>query len=117
MRYQYAGGWGYETGLPPGELYDDSRLDGGLSEPRTRVRGRLAAWAAGSDRASRRFVDSDSGVAGGVDAVDADTWGRPDEFRPPDDGLGLAGVNSALPPIRLLHVGWRWYDPSLGRFV
>jgi len=43
--------------------------------------------------------------------------GRPDEFRPPDDVLGLAGVNPAVPPIRLLHVGWRWYDPSLGRFV
>jgi len=41
----------------------------------------------------------------------------PGEFQPPDDGLGLAGVNSALPPIRLLHVGWRWYDPALGRFV
>jgi len=39
------------------------------------------------------------------------------EFRPPDDVLGLAGVHPALPPIRLLHVGWRWYDPALGRFV
>jgi len=56
-------------------------------------------------------------VEGGVDAVDADAWGRSDEFRPPDDVLGLAGVHAALPPIRLLHVGWRWYDPSLGRFV
>jgi len=43
--------------------------------------------------------------------------GRPDEFRPPDDVLGLAGVSPALPPMRLLHVGWRWYDPALGRFV
>jgi len=43
--------------------------------------------------------------------------GRPEEFRPPDDVLGLAGVSPALPPIRLLHVGWRWYDPLLGRFV
>jgi len=41
----------------------------------------------------------------------------PGEFQPPDDVLGLAGVNSALPPMRLLHVGWRWYDPALGRFV
>jgi hypothetical protein len=32
-------------------------------------------------------------------------------------GLILAGVNPALPPITLLHVGARWYDPSLGRFV
>jgi len=62
-------------------------------------------------------VNSGSGVEGGVDAVGADAWDRSDEFRPPDDVLGLAGVNSALPPLRLLHVGWRWYDPSLGRFV
>jgi len=31
--------------------------------------------------------------------------------------LGLAGANPALPPIRLLHVGWRWYDAAIGRFV
>ena len=41
----------------------------------------------------------------------------PGEFQPPDDVLGLAGVHPALPPVRLLHVGWRWYDPLLGRFV
>jgi RHS repeat-associated protein len=140
-RYQYAGGWGYETGLPTGELYNDFRFDGVASEPRTRVRGRPAAWVVGSDlrsawwwpargvrgraatcvassdRACRRVVNSGSAVEGGVDAVDADAWGRSDEFQPPDDVLGLAGVNSALPPMRLLHVGWRWYDPSLGRFV
>jgi len=60
-RYQYAGGWGYETGLPTGDLYDDSGFDGALSEPRTRVRGRPATCVAGSDRARRRFVNSDSG--------------------------------------------------------
>jgi RHS repeat-associated protein len=140
-RYQYAGGWGYETGLPTGELYNDFRFDGVASEPRTRVRGRPAAWVVGSDlrsawwwpargvrgraatcvassdRACRRVVNSGSGVEGGVHAVDADAWGRSDEFQPPDDVLGLAGVNPAVPPLRLLHVGWRWYDPALGRFV
>jgi len=58
-----------------------------------------------------------SGAQGAGGAVGADPGDRPEEFRPPDDVLGLAGANPALPPIRLLHVGWRWYDPSLGRFL
>jgi len=70
-RYQYAGGWGYETGVA---------LD----------------WDA---------------------LADPNVPWDPNAFVPPDDVLGLAGANPALPPIRLLHVGWRWYDPSLGRFV
>jgi hypothetical protein len=57
-RYQYAGGWGYQTGLA-------------VSDPNL----------------------------------------------PPNDLLGLRGVNPNLPPITLLHVGARWYDPALGRFV
>ena len=31
--------------------------------------------------------------------------------------LALGGVNPRLAPIRLLHVGWRWYQPDIGRFV
>ncbi len=31
--------------------------------------------------------------------------------------ITLEGENSALPPITLLHVGERWYNPSTGRFV
>jgi hypothetical protein len=31
--------------------------------------------------------------------------------------LALYGVNPNLPPITLQHVGFRWYDPALGRFV
>jgi RHS repeat-associated protein len=31
--------------------------------------------------------------------------------------LSLAGTNPHLPPITLQHVGARWYDPALGRFV
>ncbi len=31
--------------------------------------------------------------------------------------ITLYGENSALPPITLLHVGERWYNPSTGRFV
>jgi hypothetical protein len=42
----------------------------------------------------------------------------------PDLGFGdeghllcLYGVNPNLPPITLQHVGFRWYDPALGRFI
>lgn len=31
--------------------------------------------------------------------------------------LSLNGPNTDLPPVTLQHLGWRWYDPSLGRFV
>jgi len=31
--------------------------------------------------------------------------------------LALYGVNPNLPPITLQHVGWRWYQPDIGRFV
>jgi RHS repeat-associated protein len=31
--------------------------------------------------------------------------------------VGLPGANADLTPITLLHVGARWYDPSIGRFV
>ena len=31
--------------------------------------------------------------------------------------LALGGVNPRLAPIRLLHVGWRWYQPDIGRFI
>jgi hypothetical protein len=57
-RYQYAGGWGYHTGL----------------------------------------AANDPNV-------------------PPNDLLGLRGVNPSLPAITLLHVGARWYDPAIGRFI
>jgi len=58
-RYQYAGGWGYDTGQP-------------TNEPNVVL---------------------------------------------PNNLLGVRGVNPSLPPITLLHVGARWYDPSIGRFV
>lgn len=44
---------------PPASLYDNSRLDGALSEYRTLVRGRPATCVVGSDRARRWFVNSD----------------------------------------------------------
>jgi len=31
--------------------------------------------------------------------------------------LDLAGADANLPPVRLLHVGYRWYQPDIGRFV
>jgi RHS repeat-associated protein len=31
--------------------------------------------------------------------------------------LDLAGADANLPPVRLLHVGHRWYQPDVGRFV
>ncbi|MCG3127927.1 MAG: hypothetical protein CHACPFDD_02800 [Phycisphaerae bacterium] len=31
--------------------------------------------------------------------------------------LSLSGHDETLPPIALMHVGARWYDPALGRFV
>jgi len=59
-RYQYDGGWGYESG----------------------------AWGPGP---------------GGQGAVAGP--------------LALWGENTTLPPVTLQHVGWRWYQPSIGRFV
>lgn len=35
----------------------------------------------------------------------------------PEGGLTLTGVNPNLPPITLQHVGFRWYQPDIGRFV
>jgi RHS repeat-associated protein len=31
--------------------------------------------------------------------------------------ITLQGVNTSLAPITLQHVGWRWYQPGIGRFV
>ena len=31
--------------------------------------------------------------------------------------LSRSGANPNLPPITLQHLGWRWYDPAIGRFV
>jgi RHS repeat-associated protein len=31
--------------------------------------------------------------------------------------ITLQGVNTTLAPITLQHVGWRWYQPGVGRFV
>ncbi len=31
--------------------------------------------------------------------------------------LSRTGANPNLPPVTLQHLGWRWYDPSIGRFV
>jgi RHS repeat-associated protein len=64
-RYQYAGGWGYETG----------------------------PWGPGP---------GGQGGGGGLDV---------------NGGLTLYGGNADLPPITLQHVGWRWYQPSAGRFI
>ncbi len=36
---------------------------------------------------------------------------------PYSDLLTLKGANPALPPISLQHLGHRWYDPSIGRFL
>ncbi|TWT45002.1 tRNA nuclease WapA precursor [Phycisphaerae bacterium RAS1] len=33
------------------------------------------------------------------------------------DLLVLQGANAELPPIALAHVGWRWYQAGIGRFV
>jgi len=31
--------------------------------------------------------------------------------------ISLFGEDETLPPVTLQHVGWRWYQPSIGRFV
>ena len=41
----------------------------------------------------------------------AGEWGYESGF------LELQGTNPNLPAITLQHLGWRWYDPALGRFV
>jgi len=48
-------------------LYAPSRFEGALSEPRSPVRGRPATHVAGSERARRRLVDSDSAQPVGHD--------------------------------------------------
>ena len=112
-RYQYAGGWGYETGLAA----DDGGFRGGLAAG-SPSRFVWDTTAAGPGELGRGPGASQGlGSPEGGWAEFAAGSGRPDEFRPADDVLGLAGVNSALPPLRLLHVGWRWYDPSRGRCV
>jgi len=112
-RYQYAGGWGYETGLPSG----DGGFRGGLAagSPSRFVWDTTAAGPGQLGRGPGASQGLGSPEGGWVEFAAGS--GRPDEFQPPDDVLGLAGVHAALPPLRLLHVGWRWYDPSLGRFV
>ena len=112
-RYQYAGGWGYETGLPSG----DGGFRGGLAagSPSRFVWDTTAAGPGELGRGPGSSQGLGSPEGGWVEFAAGS--GRPDEFRPADDVLGLAGVHPALPPIRLLHVGWRWYDPALGRFV
>jgi len=112
-RYQYAGGWGYETGLAA----DDGGFRGGLAagSPSRFVWDTTAPGPGELGRGPGTSQALGSPEGGWVEFAAGS--GRPDEFRPPDDVLGLAGVNPTLPPLRLLHVGWRWYDPSLGRFV
>jgi len=51
---------GEQSGCRSIELCDDSRFDGAISEPGTSGRGLLATRVAGSDRARRWFVNSDS---------------------------------------------------------
>jgi len=51
-----------------------------------------------------------------------ETGGLPSAGAPPGSDpnrsiIALYGPDPDLPPITLLHVGYRWYDPALGRFI
>ncbi len=45
------------------------------------------------------------------------TAGGPPGSDPNRGIIALHGPDPDLPPITLMHVGHRWYDPSLGRFI
>jgi len=58
----------------------------------------------------------------------AGSWGYETGGFPPDGGgppgsdpnrgiIALYGPDPDLPPITLMHVGYRWYDPAAGRFI
>jgi RHS repeat-associated protein len=60
------------------------------------------------------------GYEAGRDPIDMDGSGLPARIAAiceSEDLLSLAGANPTLPRVRLLHVGARWYDPAIGRFV
>ncbi len=51
-----------------------------------------------------------------------ETGGLPTAGGPPGSDpnrgiIALYGPDPDLPPITLMHVGYRWYDPALGRFI
>ncbi len=53
----------------------------------------------------------------GAYGYESGPWGDlPDESASPGP-LVLYGANPDLPPITLMHVGERWYEPDIGRFV
>jgi RHS repeat-associated protein len=54
---------------------------------------------------------------GGAYGYESGPWGQDTSEVPSPGPLVLYGANRDLPPIQLLHVGERWYQPGTGRFV
>jgi RHS repeat-associated protein len=53
----------------------------------------------------------------GAYGYESGPWGQlPDDSTSPGP-LVLYGANPDLPPVTLMHVGARWYQPEIGRFV
>jgi RHS repeat-associated protein len=53
----------------------------------------------------------------GAYGYESGPWGQTPDDEPSRGPLVLYGANRDLPPITLLHVGERWYQPGIGRFV
>jgi RHS repeat-associated protein len=53
----------------------------------------------------------------GAYGYESGPWGMDTAENPSAGPLVLYGANRDLPPITLMHVGERWYQPSIGRFV
>ena len=62
------------------------------------------------------LLDS-SGTPGGDAPSDFPRYQYAGEFGYESGLITLDGVNSDLPSITFQHLGWRWYQPDIGRFV
>ena len=58
-----------------------------------------------------------SGTPGGEAPTGFPRYQYAGEFGYESDLITLTGVNPDLPPITLQHLGWRWYQADIGRFV
>ena len=75
-----------------------------------------AAVSAASYTAFGEILDA-NGAPGGSAPAGMSRYQYASAFGYESGLLSLSGADSSLPPIRLQHLGARWYDPATGRFV